>query len=165
MKKPAEEEILKGFFENYKQQFSKDHSVKFVSLYYAIGFIILFLFVLSLAPQIGNRLGIISHKKQSQQSFAKEKESTASASESIYHNQLIGKVTPSQLPVADVEIIIKSKYFNTKATTDDQGNYQISEIPPGKYGVEATKADIKSEKKPLLISDGQTVTLDFELTE
>ena len=202
MKKPAkEEEIPRGYFENFKYRLKGDYRVKFVSLYYGIAILILFLFLVSLAPQIGERLGLISQKKQSQQSLAKEKDESPgqpkqkitpgvkAVSPQLIEKQKIseskespvseektpakvtadlnGKVVDAQsgLPVAGAQVIIESEDFNSKATTDESGNYQILDIPAGEYEVEVEKDGFSGQVKPAILASGSTVSIDFSLSK
>ena len=59
-----------GFVEIYKKRFKEDHRVKFVSLYIGLGIILLFFMVVSLAPTVGRKLGLIEERKEKQTTFA-----------------------------------------------------------------------------------------------
>src|SRR3989344_1602161 len=76
-KQPAEpalkEEHPVGFLSELYKQVNRDHNTRFFSLYLGLAILILFFFTVSLAPQIGEKLGLISQKKQSQESLAADK--------------------------------------------------------------------------------------------
>lgn len=60
-----------SFFQKIGKGFKKsDQQGKYVAVYVGIGFIVAFLFMASLAPQVGEKLGSLSVKKQSQESQA-----------------------------------------------------------------------------------------------
>lgn len=66
-------EVPKNFgliLNKVKANIKKDNQTKILALYLGIAFVVSFLFLVSLAPQIGEKLGKLSVKKQGQESKA-----------------------------------------------------------------------------------------------
>ena len=77
-KKPAEpapvdfwESPLEPVYHNIRKNLKGYPHANFIEIYLGLSVIIFFLLVTSLAPQIGEKLGLISQRKEGQQSFAK----------------------------------------------------------------------------------------------
>lgn len=51
------------------------------------------------------------------------------------------------------------------APTDAQGRYTISNVPAGTYTIEARFLGYQSQRRSVIVSDGQSVTANFELKE
>lgn len=69
---PNQEDSL-GFFQRLKEgprRIKENHHLKVVSLYTAFSAFLIFLLLVSLAPQIGQRLGLLSLRKEGQRIFA-----------------------------------------------------------------------------------------------
>ena len=81
MKKPAEpatgnfwESPLESVYSNIRKNLKDHPHADFIEIYLGLFVIIVFLFFASLAPYIGEKLGLLSQKKETQQSFAKEED-------------------------------------------------------------------------------------------
>ncbi|WP_276480353.1 TonB-dependent receptor [Paraflavitalea pollutisoli] len=77
---------------------------------------------------------------------------------------LVGKVLSSDgQPAEGVTVIL----INTKhaTVTTSYGQYKLANIAPGDYTVRASSVELKPVEKAVSITAGETVTLDFNLTE
>ncbi len=69
----------------------------------------------------------------------------------------------TEQPLASVQVFVTGTSFG--ALTDESGNYQITDVPPGLYSVEANRigyADATQEN--VSVPDGGTVTVNFEMS-
>ena len=205
-KKPAEPETgnfwespLEPIYHNIRKNLKGHPHANFIEIYLGLAVIIVFLLFASLAPQIGDKLGLLSQKKETQQSFAKDESSgqpkqkitpgVKAVSPQLIEKQKIrenkespiseektpvkltadlnGKVvdTESGLPASGAEVVIESPNFNSKATTDENGNYQILDIPAGEYEVGVKKEGYSGQAKPAILASGGTVSIDFSLSK
>ena len=79
---------------------------------------------------------------------------------------LSGTVTDNSKgePIAGVLVQILNTSFST--TTDNNGEYQITDVPVGVYSVKASKSGYESyTENNVQINKNQTTTLDFEISE
>src|SRR3990170_8338339 len=80
-KKPAEpatgnfwESPIEPIYHNIRKNLKGHPHADFIEIYLGLAVIIVFLLFASLAPYIGEKLGLISLRKEGQQSFASEEE-------------------------------------------------------------------------------------------
>ena len=128
-KQPAEpalkEEHPVGFLSELYKQVNRDHNTRFFSLYLGLAILILFFFTVSLAPQIGEKLGLISLRKEGQQSFA--------ADESL--QQKLVKPAEEIIEVAlhlskgnsikHLGTVVKNGYFSTPVEKEDDFTVEL----------------------------------------
>ena len=88
MKKPAEpapgefwESPLDPVYHKIRKNLKGRPHADFIEIYLGLSVIVFFLLVTSLAPQIGQKLGLLSQKKDTQQSLAKERDKPAKKAE------------------------------------------------------------------------------------
>src|SRR3990170_2425694 len=81
-KQPAEpatgnfwESPLEPVYHNIRKNLKGHPHANFIEIYLGLAVIIVFLLFASLAPQIGDKLGLLSQKKETQQSFKKDESS------------------------------------------------------------------------------------------
>jgi len=75
-----------------------------------------------------------------------------------------GKViTADGQPAVYVSIGLKNK--NQGTTTNDKGEYIISRVKAGSYTLKVSAVGIDAQEKDFTLAAGETVTLDFKLTE
>ncbi|MBB2146127.1 TonB-dependent siderophore receptor [Pedobacter sp. LMG 31464] len=80
------------------------------------------------------------------------------------HGILKGKITSTDgQPTAYVNIGLKNK--NISAVTNDNGEYTFPRIKPGAYTIKVSAVGINPQEKNITITAGQTLVLDFVLTE
>src|SRR3989344_4656639 len=123
---PAEEEKEdKDFLARFKENFKEENPQLPLTL--GIILIVVFLIAASLAPQISQKLGQLSQKKQGQVSFAKE---TASAEGKYVRDELLIKFKDS---VGDEtkDLILKAHSL-TKGKEIPQIKVQVLKVDPGK---------------------------------
>lgn len=58
-------------------------------------------------------------------------------------------------------IVLQNPFF---AVSEQNGKYQIDDVPPGQYVVGVWHSKLKAATKPVTIAAGKPVTLDFTLT-
>src|SRR3989337_4163343 len=80
-KKPAEPETgnfwespLEPIYHNIRKNLKGHPHANFIEIYLGLAVIIVFLLFASLAPYIGQKLGLISERKEGQQSYASQEE-------------------------------------------------------------------------------------------
>ncbi|PSQ80999.1 MAG: hypothetical protein BRD41_03825 [Bacteroidetes bacterium QS_1_63_11] len=66
-------------------------------------------------------------------------------------------------PLPGVNVVIED--LNTGASTDADGNYAIEGVPVGTYEVTAQFVGFQSQTQGVEVSAGETITVDFVLTE
>src|SRR3990170_5355326 len=95
-KQPAEpatgnfwESPLEPVYHNIRKNLKGHPHADFIEIYLGLSVIIFFLLFASLAPYIGEKLGLISQRKEGQQSFAQEPTPTAAEAEYISNEILI----------------------------------------------------------------------------
>jgi outer membrane receptor protein involved in Fe transport len=73
---------------------------------------------------------------------------------------------PDHRPVAAAEVVVKSvsSDFSRKITTDSDGAFQISALPPGAYRVIVTKSGFSSGIEETVIGSGAAPILHFQLS-
>lgn len=75
-----------------------------------------------------------------------------------------GRITSADgQPAAYVSVGLKNKPQNT--ATDDNGNYILSKIKAGNYIIRVSAIGITTQEKNISINDGQTLELNFTLSE
>lgn len=75
-----------------------------------------------------------------------------------------GKIITSDGKAADfISVIIHGTTIG--ATTDANGIYKINKIKPGTYTLKVSAVGLSTQEKPLLITAGQSTTIDFTLQE
>ena len=81
MKKPAEpatgnfwESPIEPVYHNIRKNLKGHPHAEFIEVYLGLGAIVIFLLIASLAPYIGEKLGLFSLRKEGQQSFASQEE-------------------------------------------------------------------------------------------
>lgn len=57
-------------------------------------------------------------------------------------------------------LVLQNPFF---AKPDEQGNYQIQNVPPGSYTLKAWHENLRPESKEVKVSEGGTARVDFEL--
>ena len=90
-----QEENPYGLLGKMYEGVKKDHQLKILSFYIGGALIMAFLFLASLAPQVGERLGQIAVKKQSQQSQA-ALDNPSSINDFYSNKTYISTITPLQ---------------------------------------------------------------------
>lgn len=73
-----------------------------------------------------------------------------------YHSNMIAYV-----------VVLENPYFAVTQVPKDksEGTYTIQDIPPGKYTVKTWHEKLKPVSKEVEVKKGETVTVDFELTQ
>jgi iron complex outermembrane recepter protein len=61
-----------------------------------------------------------------------------------------------------VNVILTGTRFG--AATNDQGQYLIDNVPPGRYSLQARAVGYRAKSVTITVSEGQTLTQDFSLT-
>ncbi|WP_316757411.1 TonB-dependent receptor [Pedobacter aquatilis] len=75
-----------------------------------------------------------------------------------------GTVTTSDgKPAQYISVGLKGKGLGN--VTDENGNYQITKIKAGTYTIKTSAVGLKSEERTITIADGQSITLNFSLSE
>jgi iron complex outermembrane receptor protein len=75
-----------------------------------------------------------------------------------------GKITSTDgQPASYISIGLKDKNIGT--TTNDSGEYTLSKIKPGSYILKISSVGIVAQEKAISLTAGQTLILDFTLTE
>jgi plastocyanin len=57
-------------------------------------------------------------------------------------------------------VVVQNPYF---AKTDDEGNYEIKDVPPGEYTLKVWNKKYRAEDEKIKIKSGETLTVDFKL--
>jgi len=165
----------------------------YIGIYIGLSAIVVFLLLASMAPYIGQKLGLLSERKQEQETFAKSedkaqaKKASASASDAevarhgeikIFpdskaekreansaDSEISGQVVEksSGKPLADAVIAVEGSDFTSETKTNESGNYSVNNIPVGKYGLKVSLAGFKDQKNPLILPSGQLMTVNFSL--
>lgn len=73
-----------------------------------------------------------------------------------------GTVISEERPLPLVNIAIQHTIFNTK--TDSSGNYQLNNIPPGTYKIQASAVGYKRIVQFVTVVAGQQMTVNFDLS-
>jgi len=75
---------------------------------------------------------------------------------------IIGTVTDAStdLPIAEANVTA-GDYTNT---TDAEGHYMITDVPPGDYNITASASNYHSNSTSETVISGETITVNFELT-
>ena len=77
---------------------------------------------------------------------------------------LKGKITDEKgQALVDISVVVLKTKLGAK--TDQQGNYEIKNLPLGKYTIQTTSVGYSSEKKTLQIAEYNDITLDFVMKE
>lgn len=81
---------------------------------------------------------------------------------------LTGSITdPSKAVIADAKVVAISsdKNIRYETTTDSTGDYHLSNLPPGPYGIEIEKSGFKKVVKPdVVLHVLDALKIDFEMT-
>ena len=83
---------------------------------------------------------------------------TAVASAQLYTGSIAGNVTDQTgavIPGVKITAIDADKGFSFTATTDQQGNYLLRQIPPGNYNITAESSNFQGQRK-----DGVTISIN-----
>ncbi len=80
------------------------------------------------------------------------------------HGNIKGKIaTADGQPAAYVSLRLTDK--NQGTTTNEKGDYQLTRIKPGTYTLKASGVGINAQEKNITVIAGQTLTINFVLTE
>lgn len=80
------------------------------------------------------------------------------------HGSIKGKITSTDgKPAAYVNIGLKNNVIS--AVSNDNGEYTFPRVKPGAYTIKVSAVGINPQEKNITITAGETVTLDFVLTE
>lgn len=75
-----------------------------------------------------------------------------------------GKIkTSDNIPAAYVSVGLKDR--NQTTTSDDNGYFSINRVKPGTYTLRVSAVGINTQEKTVTINAGETLTVDFTLTE
>lgn len=72
---------------------------------------------------------------------------------------------PQHRPIAGAHVVLKAAHssFTASITTNQDGSFQLNNIPVGEYEVIVTQAGFDSVRQPLTLESDTTPTLHFEL--
>jgi TonB-dependent receptor len=77
--------------------------------------------------------------------------------------KIIGKITDKKTGEALVGANVQLEKTAIGTSTDIEGNYTISSVPPGDYTIRVTYIGYKKETRPVSVKPGKTLTIDFQL--
>jgi iron complex outermembrane receptor protein len=87
----------------------------------------------------------------------------AAASAQTTTGTIAGRVTlENGDPVHGATVIVVGA--RRQATTSDDGKFEITNVPPGKYEILAQRAQLSTSRQTTTVAAGQTVTLEFKLS-
>lgn len=83
------------------------------------------------------------------------------------HGHISGVITSNKSgnPIAGAKVSLKSKEldFKEKTSTGDNGAYEFSNLSAGNYALKVKKTGYKTEKKEIVLAEGQNETIDVQL--
>jgi hypothetical protein len=81
-------------------------------------------------------------------------------------SRIVGKVmdaSEAALPGVTVNVTSRSTGAVRTTVTDGTGNYTVTNLPPGEYGVEVTLGGFQTRNRDIVLSAGQSMTLDMAM--
>ncbi|MEW6181954.1 MAG: S8 family serine peptidase [Bacillota bacterium] len=84
----------------------------------------------------------------------------------VQNGALTGTVTDGTGPIAGAAIDLTATGaipYTRSAVTDENGNYSISDLPPGEYNVTASADDFQEASTIVTVTEGQSTVADFIL--
>ncbi|MEW6173954.1 MAG: S8 family serine peptidase [Bacillota bacterium] len=82
----------------------------------------------------------------------------------VQNGAITGTVTDGANPIAGAAIDLTATGttpYTRSTTTDENGNYSISDLPPGEYSVTASADGFQEASMAVTVTEGQSVTVDF----